>query len=137
MFDNTLIEKGNYLIDDKTTKLFKELKKQFNIYIVSNSLNKSKLKKISGILNVPYIKDSRKPFKKGFKKLKLKDIKPEQIAMIGDQVITDVLGSNRMRYFSILIDPINNDEWLLTRINRIIENIILKKNKTKRGSYYD
>ena len=136
-FDNTLIEKGNYLIDDKTTKLFKELKKQFNIYIVSNSLNKSKLKKISGILNVPYIKDSRKPFKKGFKKLKLKDIKPEQIAMIGDQVITDVLGSNRMRYFSILIDPINNDEWLLTRINRIIENIILKKNKTKRGSYYD
>ena len=136
-FDNTLLEKGNYLIDDKTIKLFNNLKKQFNIYIASNSIHKSKLQKTSEKLSVPYVKDSRKPFKKGFRKLKLKDINPEEIAMIGDQVITDVLGSNRMNYFSILIDPINNDEWLLTRLNRIIERIVLKKNKIKRGSYYD
>ena len=136
-FDNTLIEKGNYLIDEKTVKLFKSLKKQFNIYIVSNSIHVSKLRKISEKLNVPYIKDSRKPFKKGFKKLKLSGIKPKQIAMIGDQVMTDVLGSNRMDYFSILIDPINNDEWILTRLNRVIENVVLKKNNIKRGSYYD
>lgn len=136
-FDNTLIEKGNYLVEDKTVKLFDSLKKQFTIYIVSNSIHESKLNKICEKLNVPYIKDSRKPLKKGFRKLKLKDIKSEQIAMIGDQLITDVFGSNRMGYFSILIDPINNDEWLLTRFNRVLEKIILKKNKLKRGSYYD
>ena len=136
-FDNTLIEKGNYSIDDKIVKLFEKIKKDFSIYIVSNSIHVSKLETICEKLNVPYIKDSRKPFKKGFKKLKLKDIKNEQIAMIGDQLMTDVLGGNRMNYFTVLIDPINNDELFLTKLNRLIEKKVLKKNKLKRGSYYD
>ena len=136
-FDNTLIEKGNYIVNDKTVKLFKDIKKNFNIYIVSNSIHESKLRKVCEKLTVPYIKGSSKPFKRGFKKLNLKDIKDRQIAMIGDQVLTDVLGSKRMNYFSILVDPINNDEWIATRFNRVIENIILKENKIKRGRYYD
>ncbi|MBQ6546731.1 MAG: YqeG family HAD IIIA-type phosphatase [Bacilli bacterium] len=136
-FDNTLIEKGNYIVNDKTIKLFKDIKKSFNIYIVSNSIHESKLRKVCEKLAVPYIKGSSKPFKRGFKKLNLKDIKDRQIAMIGDQVLTDVLGSKRMNYFSILVDPINNDEWIATRFNRVIENIILKENKIKRGRYYD
>ena len=135
-FDNTLIEKGNYDIKDKTIKLFENLKKTFKVYIVSNSIHGRKLRKICDELNTSYIKGSIKPFKRGFKKLDLK-VKPEQIAMIGDQVLTDVLGSKRMNYFSVLIDPINYDEWLLTRLNRVVENIIMKKNKMKRGSYYD
>lgn len=136
-FDNTIIEQGNYSLTSKTIKLFNDLKKDFIIYIVSNSIQKNKLKKVCGQIDIPYIKDSRKPFKKGFKKLKFKSIKENQIAMIGDQIITDVLGSNRMNYYSILIDPINNKEWLLTKINRLFENIILKKINVKRGNYYD
>ncbi len=136
-FDNTLIEKGNYEIKKETVELFKKIKKNFNIYVVSNSIHKSKLRKICDKLEVPYIKGSIKPFKRGFKKLKLGGIKTSETAMIGDQVLTDVLGSKRMNYFSILIDPINYDEWLLTRLNRVVENIIMKKNKMKRGSYYD
>ena len=135
-FDNTLIEKGNYEIKEKTIDLFNKVKKSFDVYIVSNSIHGSKLKKICNKLNTPYIKGSKKPFKRGFKKLKL-EVKPEQIAMIGDQVMTDVLGSKRMNYFSVLVDPINHDELLFTKLNRVIENMILKKNKMKRGSYYD
>lgn len=136
-FDNTLIEKGNYEIKKETVELFRKIKKNFNIYVVSNSIHASKLRKVCEKLEVAYIKGSGKPFKIGFKKLKLNNVKTSEIAVIGDQVLTDVLGSHRMNYFSILIDPINYDELLFTKLNRVIEKIILKKNNIKRGRYYD
>ena len=37
----------------------------------------------------------------------------------------------------IRIDPINNNELLSTKINRVIEKIIFKKINVKRGEYYD
>ena len=135
--DNTLIERGNYQISEKTVELFNKLKKDFEIYIVSNSINHRKLRLVALALEVSYIKDSRKPFKTGFKKLKLENIKPKEVAMIGDQVLTDVWGAKRMGYNTILIDPINNKEWLVTKINRVIENRILKKENKKRGDYFD
>lgn len=136
-FDNTIIEKGNNVIDKKTLKFLNSLKSDFIIYVVSNSLNKSKLNLVCSKLDLPYIGNARKPFKSGYKKLKFKSIKNEQIAMIGDQLITDVWGANKMGYFSILIDPITNNEHIWTKINRVFERIIQKKNHIERGKYYD
>ncbi len=136
-FDNTIIQRETEKIDKDILKLIKKLKKEFLIYIISNSLNEKKLNKICTTLGIPYIKNSHKPLKKGFKKLRLRNIENSQIAMIGDQVITDVWGANRMGYFSILIDPITNNEVIFTKINRLLEKLIFKKNsKLKRGRYY-
>ena len=57
--------------------------------------------------------------------------------MIGDQLITDIWGANRMDYFSILIDPISKKEWPLTKFNRVLEGLVFKRINKKRGSYYD
>ena len=61
--------------------------------------------------------------------------------MIGDQIPTDIYGGNRMGIFTILVKPISNKETLPTRIDRIFENIIIKKlekrNIFKRGKYYE
>lgn len=134
-FDNTIIEKGNYEISEKAIKLFKDLKKDFTVYIVSNSFNSNKLKTICEQASLDYVLAARKPFKSGFNKLNLSNSK--EVAMVGDQVITDVFGGNRMNYFTVLIDPITSNELIFTKINRIFENMILKINKIKRGSYYD
>lgn len=136
-FDNTIVEKGIYTLDEKTTKLFNKIKKDFIIYIVSNSIQNKKIKTISEKLGISYIVCSMKPFKIGFKKIKIDNIKPDEIAMIGDQLITDVWGASRMNYFSILIDPIKNNEWFITKINRLFERRIFKKNKLERGIYYE
>lgn len=138
-FDNTLIEKGNNVISKETIKLINKLQKDFLVYVVSNSMNSKKLKKVCKELSIPFIMKALKPTKVGYKKLKFKKIKNNEIAMIGDQLITDVLGANRMGYYSILIEPINKNELLVTKVNRVFENIILKINnkKIKRGRYYD
>lgn len=133
-FDNTIIEHKNNKLDDDAVKLFKKLKKDFLVYVVSNSLNSKKLGSLCSILDVPYILGSFKPLPIGYNKLKFKSIKSSEIATIGDQILTDVYGSKRMGYFSILVDPINSDtEVITTKINRLFENKIFKK----RGKYYD
>lgn len=136
-FDNTLIERGNYSINKDIVKLFDRIKKDFDIYIVSNSIHERKLRIVTNQINVSYIKGSRKPLKTGFNKLKLKGINNSEIAMIGDQLMTDVLGGKRMNYFTILVDPIDKNEWLLTRLNRFLEKIYFKKNSIVKGEYYD
>ena len=73
-----------------------------------------------------------KPLKRGFKKIeKETQIKGENIAVVGDQIFTDVLGGNRSGMFTILVEPIDNkkDYWY-TAWKRPIENKI--KNKIKK-----
>ncbi len=44
--------------------------------------------------------------------------------MVGDQLITDVLGGNCMGFYTIVVQPINKNEFWGTRINRKLEKII-------------
>ena len=132
-FDNTLIEMGNYTLNEKYEKLIENLKKDFKVMIVSNSIHASKLEKVCSKYNLSYVGVSFKPFSFGFKKAeKLVGFKEEEICMIGDQLLTDIKGGIKMNYFTILIDPINDNEHILTKINRYRENKIFK-----RGKYYE
>ena len=96
--------------------------------IASNSFKKKKIVKFANQLDIPYVMFSTKPLKRGVKKaIKLLDIKPENIAEIGDQVFTDVWVSNRMKLFSILTEPISEDFYKLSLIKRKIEKWYLSK----------
>jgi len=132
-FDNTLIEMGNYTLKEEYVKLIKKLEKDFKILIVSNSIYASKLEKVCSKYNLSYIGASFKPLAFGFKKAeKIVGFKEKEICMIGDQLLTDIEGGIKMNYFTILIDPINDNEHILTKINRYRENKIFK-----RGKYYE
>ena len=66
--------------------------------------------------------------KRGFKKaIKLLEEKEENIAAVGDQIFTDVIGANRCKLFSILVKPIAEKDLLVTKIKRPLENIIINK----------
>ena len=90
---------------------------------------------VAKILEVPYIFFGKKPLKSGF--LRARDIlklKNENIAVVGDQIFTDIIGANRCKMFSILVEPIKEKDILITIIKRPIENFIkskYKKNDTK------
>ena len=64
-----------------------------------------------------------------------------EIACIGDQLLTDIYGANRMGFLSILVHPISNVDLIGTKINRIFERRIFKKLERqglfKVGEYYE
>ena len=126
--DNTILD-----LDKKAISGIKEwvdIMKRNNIKlcIASNSLDREKLNNISQKLDIPYVSRSLKPFKVGLKKaINIMKIKPEETAEIGDQVFTDVLGSNRMKMLSILVKPISPEKYFVSKIKRKIEKQVLKR----------
>ena len=131
--DNTLIDKQK-ILSEEIVKWTRELKGQgVKLYILSNSNDKEKLKNISKKLDIPYHRFAMKPLKRGFKKVQRElNEKPENIAIVGDQIFTDIIGGNRCKMFTILVDPIKENEFWYTAWKRPIENKIkeqLKKEK--------
>ena len=51
---------------------------------------------------------------------------PAQIAMLGDQVFTDVLGANNAGMHSILVRPMSDNAKLHTHLARMLERRVLK-----------
>ena len=64
--------------------------------------------------------------------LKLK-LPNKNIAVIGDQLLTDVLGANRAGMYSILVKPINEKDILITKIKRPLEKKIMDKYLNKKS----
>ena len=68
-------------------------------------------------------------------------LKPSQIATVGDQLLTDIWGSNRMEFTSILVNPMGTTDYALTKINRLIEpfiyNKLEKRELLRKGNYFE
>lgn len=134
--DNTLINLDRVMPDgiDEWIKLLKT--EGIKFCIVSNSNKEEKIKSVAEKLDIPYIFFAKKPFKSGFQKAKeMLNLKQENIAVVGDQIFTDILGANRCKMFSILVKPIEEKEYLITKIKRPIEKFVInqyiKKRKTR------
>ncbi|MDQ2086813.1 YqeG family HAD IIIA-type phosphatase [Herbivorax sp. ANBcel31] len=132
--DNTLVpdyieEAGVDIIDwlDKVKKM------GFKVCIVSNASQKRVLK-FNEKLGVDAISRASKPRKKPFlKAVKLMGIRPGQIAVIGDQVFTDIYGGNKLNMFTILVTPIAVKEFILVKMKRRVEKFVLARHaKTTR-----
>lgn len=126
--DNTLLDFDlNYV--DGLEEWYKNIKENnIKCMIVSNSNKTQKVEMVANFLEIPYIKFATKPLKRGFKKaIKQIELPPENIAAIGDQIFTDVIGSNRMKMVSILVEPLAEKDIWMTKVKRPIENLIIKK----------
>lgn len=135
--DNTLS-----LIDEATPsleikKLINHLSKDFQILIASNN-KEQRVKLFCQELNCDYIYSSCKPTKKISRFVKKKyNLKNKQIAIIGDQLVTDIFLGNRSHMYPILVDPKGEKDLKITSINRFIETKIKKKIDFKKGVYYE
>lgn len=96
--------------------------------IVSNSNNHRKVKSVANKLEIPYLYFAKKPFKSGFLKAKaVMNLDEKNIAAVGDQITTDIIGANRCNMLSILVKPINERDIFITKIKRPLEKCILNK----------
>lgn len=139
--DNTLISYKATYPDTKLKELFHVLERDFKLIIISNS-TKKRLRPFKEQLNVDTAYSSRKPSKKKYLKIKeLYKLEEKDVACIGDQLLTDIWGANRMGFTSILVNRISKHEPIWTRCNRFFEGFILRKLEKKSilisGEYYE
>lgn len=141
--DNTCVPYKDKEPNKKLIDLFETLKDMdFKIIIFSNALKK-RISPFKKKLNVDCLASAGKPRKKNFLKvLKLFNYNLSDVAIIGDQLYKDILGGNKVGIKTILVNPMSNDDMILTKlIFRPLENKKYRKLARKgiliRGKYYE
>ncbi|KIL44480.1 hypothetical protein KP78_34440 [Jeotgalibacillus soli] len=130
--DNTLVEWDRA---NATPRLLEWLESMKNhgilVTIVSNN-NQLRVGAFSEPIEIPFIYHARKPMGRAFRKaIRDMKVKKEETVVIGDQLLTDVLGGNRNRLYTILVVPVAQTDGFFTRINRKVERRILNWFKRK------
>lgn len=127
--DNTLIPYNVSLLTEKVIILLKELEKSFQILIITNNSLKRTRHAVGNKFN--YLASAKKPFKKAYlRALELTNSLPHEVAAIGDQLMTDVIGANKFGIYTVLVNPIDpSSEGIPTLINRARERCLIKKIK--------
>lgn len=140
--DNTITPVHINKPTKRLKKLFDELKdKGFKIIIMSNS-TKRRIEPFKNGLLVDACAFSLKPKKdKYLKILERFKFKRSEVAAIGDQLITDIYGANKLDITSILVNPLTEKDYTVTFFNRLIEKIVYSNLERKdlfvRGKYFE
>lgn len=109
--------------------------------LMSNS-GKKRVEPFRNKLEIDSCASAGKPMQKNYTKIKnIYKMTGEQIACVGDQFLTDILGANNAGMTSILVNRISKKDRIVTLFNRLIEKIIIhileKRDLFKKGKYYE
>lgn len=136
--DNTIMPVNDINVTEELRNFFQELKKDFKICIVSNN-TEERVNPVKKSLDVLALHNAKKPKKEAYDSaLKLLEGKKEDTVMIGDQMLSDIVGGNRYGLYTVLVEPYENKYDIKTGTSRILQNIIMKKldKEIKRYNYY-
>jgi hypothetical protein len=104
--DETLVPLRSAQASEELRQWVEQVRPVVSLWLVSNNLSEARISSIAKSLDVPYILGARKPSRRKLKKaVKAMDLPVEQVAMVGDRLLTDVLAGNRLGMFTILVDP--------------------------------
>ncbi|MBW5444971.1 YqeG family HAD IIIA-type phosphatase [Cohnella sp. CFH 77786] len=125
--DNTLVSAKTALATPELAAWLDKVKDAgFKVVILSNN-NLTRVSRFADPLGIPYIPMARKPAGRAFRKaLQKLELEADDAVVVGDQLMTDMLGGKRMGLHTILVTPIaRGEEGIFTRFNRMIEKIAL------------
>lgn len=140
--DNTITPSHVKKPTKRLKRLFDELRdKGFKVIIMSNA-PKYRIEPFKTYLNVDACAFSLKPRKNKYERIMEKfKYKHTEVAAVGDQLLTDIYGANKLDLTSILVNPLTDHDFTITFINRIIEKFIYdrldKKELFMKGQYYE
>ncbi len=136
--DNTIIPSNEKKANIKSKKLFDEIKELGLKPIIFSNSPKKRIKNVADYLNIDYVYFACKPLTFKFRRLiKKYNLKNSEVAIIGDQLLTDIKGGNKVGIKTILVKPISDYDSLFTRLNRLKEKKILSKLDIKGCNNYE
>ena len=120
--DNTLTPWRGYEMTPACREWLSRAGREFRVCLLSNALRPQRVRSIAESLGVPYVQGLGpwgKPWRNAYRRaLKQTGTAPGETAMIGDQLLVDVLGARRCGVLPILVQPIASREFLGTRLTR-------------------
>ncbi len=129
--DKTLTAWRSQDVSEPKRRWFEAAVKRFRICIISNTIFIRGVAALGERLGVPAVcrwGAGRKPLPGGIRAaLAAIDVQPQHAALIGDQLMTDMLGGNLLGLHTILVEPASGSEFFGTRLTRILEGMIARR----------
>ena len=128
--DNTLESHQVPEPSDEIKNLLEKVKEHgFSVCLISNG-KEPRVELFNRSLSLPAVGNAKKPLKKNMRyAMKLLNTTKNETALVGDQIFTDVFGGNRMGFYTVLVNPIEQIENKFFYIKRFFERMILKNIK--------
>ena len=126
--DNTLLAWNEYNRSQRMDDWLQEmLNHHIKVFILSNN-NPSRVQKALDKLTIPYKARALKPFKISFNQaVATLNLDKKEIVVIGDQLMTDVIGAKLCQLKVILVKPLVDSDIIFTWLNRSLEKLLMKK----------
>lgn len=125
LHDNPNAEAGIFEWLDKMRSL------KIQMVVVSNN-NVKRVTPIAQAMELDFFANGCKPLPFGINRaIKHLGLPKNKIAIVGDQIFTDILGGNLQGLKTILVEPFHVEDKIMFRIKRKIENAVFKKDFSK------
>ncbi len=140
--DNTLVPPNIKLPNKKLQEFIQELKNKGLICIIFSNNNQKRIDPFLEILKIDGYSKVHKPFKKKLVEvMNANNLRINEVALIGDQLLTDIYSGNNVGITTILVNPVSKNELIFTKLNRNKERKIMKKLRDRDlflvGRYYE
>lgn len=132
--DNTLTTHDNPIPDPAIRRWLEEAAAAGIRMIILSNNHPPRVKPFAEILGLPFTADAAKPLSGGYRRATQElGLSKEEVAVVGDQIFTDILGGNLFGIRSVLVQPIQPEENWFFRLKRRLEGGILRSYEKKQS----
>ena len=124
--DNTMVSRDTQKVSDEVREWARSLSTEgFKLYLVTNNWHRTVFE-TAAELQLPVAYRSMKPLPFNFlRALRRMGVKRHQAIVVGDQMMTDILGSKLIGMRSIMVLPLTETDLAHTKFLRKVEKILL------------
>ena len=131
--DNTLTTHNNPVPDEARLKWFLSVKDSGLPMIIVSNNHPERVKPFAEYLGLDFVSDGGKPLSRGYNEAcRRLGLPKSQIAAVGDQIYTDVMGCKAAGIRSIFVFPIEPETGFWFRVKRTLEKPLLPHRPNKK-----
>lgn len=125
--DNTLTTHGNPVPEENILAWLEDMRASGTQLMILSNNTRERVSLFAGRLGLAFEASGAKPLRGGFRRCcERLGLAGEEVAIVGDQLFTDIAGANRFGVKSILVEPLELEKGILFIIKRVLERPFLK-----------
>jgi len=123
--DDTLVTHGGDRFPETVTAWLRGIQRDFRVCIVSNTSRQRRARSIAAHLDIPVFAQAQKPRREVLRQaMAAMNLGQEEVMVVGDRLLTDILGGIRLGARTALVGPVA-DNRRLPRLLRRLERGLL------------
>ncbi|HEY9086497.1 MAG TPA: YqeG family HAD IIIA-type phosphatase [Candidatus Tyrphobacter sp.] len=129
--DNTVVSWGGSEIAEEHLAWVRRARDRgLRLVMLSNNFS-DRVTSIARQMDIPFVANALKPSPIGFvQALRALRLPRRQVAVVGDQLFTDVLGGKLCGLYTILTEPLEARDHPITNVFRFFERLMLPQRRT-------